>query len=268
DSNLNIVTDETLRLYFLFVNNEKAPLDDIRVRQAINYAINRDQIVDAALEGIGGVSAIGMFPSVFPWTNDALTGYPYNKDKALSLLEEAGITDTDNDGILEYNGEDFQLTIKLYSSRAVMQPSVEIMGIQLEDIGIEVKIQFLESAAIKEDMVSGNYDLAFYSYNSAPNVDPGWFLTQHFDSTSGSMENQWIRYSNDTVNSLLADAEIAMNQSERKGYYDQVQAIIVEQSPEMFIFHEKQQIGQYVEVMGYVLYPNEITFLTKEMYMG
>jgi peptide/nickel transport system substrate-binding protein len=268
DSDLNIVTDETLRLYFLFVNNEKAPLDDIRVRQAINYAINREQIVDAALEGIGGVSAIGMFPSVFPWTNDALTGYPYDKDKALSLLEEAGITDNDNDGILEYNGEDFQLTIELYSSRAVMQPSAEIMGIQLEDIGIDVKIQFLESAAIKEDMVSGNYDLAFYSYNSAQIGDPDRYLTNHFDSTASFMENQWIRYSNDTVNSLLADAEMAMNQSERKGYYDQVQAIIVEQSPEMFIFHERQQVGHYVDVIGYVLYPNEITFLTKEMYMG
>jgi peptide/nickel transport system substrate-binding protein len=268
DSNLNIVTDETLRLYFLFVNNEKAPLDDIRVRQAINYAINREQIVDSALEGIGGVSAIGMFPSVFPWTNDALTGYPYDKDKALSLLEEAGITDNDNDGILEYNGEDFQLTIELYSSRAVMQPSAEIMEIQLRDIGIDVKIQFLESAAIKEDMVSGNYDLAFYSYNSAPIGDPDRFLTNHFDSTAGFMENQWIRYSNDTVNSLLADAEMAMNQSERRGYYDQVQAIIVEQSPEMFIFHERQQVGHYVDVIGYVLYPNEITFLTKEMYMG
>ena len=268
DSDLNIVTGETLRLYFIFVNNAEAPLDDIRVRQAINYAINREQIVDAALEGIGGVSATGMFPSVFPWTNDALTGYPHNKDKALSLLEDVGIADTDNDGILEYNGEDFQLTIKLYTSRATMQPSAEIIEIQLEDIGIDVELQLLESAAIKEDMVSGNYDLAFYSYNSAPLGDPDSYLTKHFDSTAGFMENGWIRYSNDTVNSLLVDAKMAMDQNERKGYYNQVQAIIVEQSPEMFIFHEKQLVGQHVDVIGYVLYPNEITFLTKKMYKG
>jgi peptide/nickel transport system substrate-binding protein len=266
DSDLRIVTDETLRLYFIFVNNAKAPLDDIRVRQAINYAINREQIVDAALEGIGGVPAIGIFPSIFP--NDDLTGYPYNKDKALSLLEEAGIADTDDDGILEYNGEDFQLVIELYTSRATMQPGAEMIEIQLEDIGIDVELQLLESAAIKEDMVSGNFDLAFYSYNSAPIGDPDSFLTKHFDSTAGFMENGWIRYSNDTVNSLLADAKIAMDQSERKGYYDQVQAIIIEQSPEMFIFHEKQLVGQHVDVIGYVLYPNEITFLTKEMYIG
>jgi peptide/nickel transport system substrate-binding protein len=268
DADLDVVTKETMRLYFMFVNTEKPPLDDIRVRQAINYAIDRDEIVDVALEGFGGVPAVGMFPSIFPWTNDNLTGYPYDTDKALSMLAAAGISDIDNDGILEYNGEDFELNIKTYTSRAEMEPSSNVIAIQLEEIGINVEVELLSATVIKEAMTSGDYDLAFYAYGVAPSGDPDYYLTAHFDSTAGSIENSWIRYSNDTVNNLLADARVCMDPDERKDLYDQVQAIIVEESPEMFIFHGKDIVGHHNDVIGYEIYPNEISFLTKDMYMG
>ena len=266
---LAVVSKETLRAYFMFVNTEKAPLDDARVRQAINYAIDRDEVVDVALEGVGGVSAKGVFPSVFPWTNDELVGYPHDQATALSLLEAAGITDSDSDGVLELiSGEDFTLSIMTYTSRAAMQPSVEVIESQLEAIGIDVTIELLGSSAIKADMVDGDYDMAFYSYGVAPSGDPNHYLTAHFDSTAESKENGWTRYSNATVDSLLADARMEMDQTTRKDYYNQAQAIIVEESPEMFIFHEKELVGHHIDVIGYEIYPNEITFLTKNMYIG
>jgi peptide/nickel transport system substrate-binding protein len=268
DSDLDIATKETLRLYFLFVNTEKEPLNDIRVRQAINYAINRDEVVDVALEGVGGVSASGVFPSIFPWANDELDGYLHNQTAARSLLDDAGITDTNNDGKREYDGEDFELTIMTYTTRAAMQPSVEVIETQLEAIGIGVTLELTGSSAVKDAMTDGTYDLAFYSYGVAPSGDPDYFLTHHFDSTAGYKENGWNRYSNDTVNSLLASARIAMNPDVRKSYYDQAQEIIVEESPEMFIFHENELVGYNTKVIGYEIYPNEITFITKNMYIG
>ena len=268
DADLDVVTKETMRLYFMFVNTEKPPLDDIRVRHAINYAINRDEVVDVALEGFGGVPAIGVFPSIFPWTNNELTGYPYDTETALSLLAEAGIIDTDNDGVLEYNGEDFELSIKTYTSRAELEPSSNVIAIQLEEIGINVDVELLSSTVVKEDMTSGEYDLAFYAYGVAPSGDPDYYLTAHFDSTAGLKENGWTRYSNDTVNTLLSDARVCMDPDDRKDLYDQVQAIILEESPEMFIFHGKDIVGQHIDVIGYEIYPNEISILTKDMYMG
>jgi len=266
---LDVVSKETMRAYFMFVNTEKAPLDDVRVRQAINYAIDRDEVVNVALEGVGGVPAKGVFPSIFPWTNDELKGYPNNQAKALELLADAGITDTDSDGVLELSsGEDFTLSIMTYTSRAAMQPSVEVIESQLEDIGIDVTIELLGSSAIKAAMVDGDYDLAFYSYGVAPSGDPDHYLTAHFDSTAGYKENGWTRYSNATVDSLLADARAEMDRAARKDYYDLAQEIIVEESPEMFIFHEKELVGHHIDVVGYEVYPNEITFLTKNMYIG
>ena len=268
DPDLDVVGKETMRVYFMFVNTEKAPLDDVRVRQAINYAIDRDEVVDVALEGVGGVSAKGVFPSIFPWANDELAGYPHNQATALALLEDAGITDIDGDGTLEYDGADFTLNIKTYTSRAAMQPSVEVIQSQLEDIGIVVTTDFTGSGPVKEAMTAGTYDLAFYSYGVAPSGDPDYYLTAHFDSTAGYKENGWTRYSNATVNSLLASAREEMDLDKRKDYYDQAQAIIVEESPEMFIFHEKELVGYDNKVIGYEIYPNEITFLTKNMYIG
>ena len=268
-SNLDVVSKETMRAYFMFVNTEKAPLDDVRVRQAINYAIDRDEVVDVALEGVGGVSARGVFPSIFPWANDELVGYPHNQATALSLLADAGITDIDSDGVLELSsGEDFTLNIMTYTSRAAMQPSVEVIESQLEDIGIDVTIELLGSSAIKAAMVDGTYDMAFYSYGVAPSGDPDYYLTAHFDSTAGYKENGWIRYTNTEVNSLLSSARQEMDLDARKDYCDQAQAIIVEESPEMFIFHEKELVGHDTKVIGYAIYPNEITFLTRNMYIG
>ena len=269
DPYLDVVSKETLRLYFMFVNTEKAPLNDIRVRQAINYAIDREEVVDTALEGVGGVPAKGVFPSIFPWANDELAGYTHNQTKALELLEEAGITDSDGDDVLELSdGEDFTLTIMTYTTRAAMQPSVEVIETELEDIGIDVTLELLGSSAVKEAMTSGDYDMAFYSYGVAPSGDPDYYMTAHFDSTAGYKENGWTRYSNDTVDSLLASARMEMDTEDRKDYYDQAQEIIVEESPEMFIFHEKETVGHHIDVIGYEIYPNEITFLTKDMYIG
>jgi peptide/nickel transport system substrate-binding protein len=269
DPYLDVVSKETLRLYFIFVNTEKAPLDDVRVRQAINYAIDRDEVVDTALEGVGGVPAKGVFPSIFPWTNEELIGYPHNQATALSLLEDAGITDIDSDGTLELNsGEDFELNIKTYTTRAAMEPSTAVIETQLEDIGIDVTVELLGSSAVKEAMTNGDYDLAFYSYGVAPSGDPDCYLTAHFDSTADYKENGWIRYSNAELDSLLASARVEMDWDERKDYYDQAQEIIVEESPEMFIFHEKELVGYNTRVVGYEIYPNEITFLTKDMYIG
>jgi peptide/nickel transport system substrate-binding protein len=270
---LDVVSKETMRAYFMFVNTnpkpERAPLDDIGVRQAINYAIDRDEVVDVALEGVGGVPAKGVFPSIFPWANDELAGYTQNQTKALELLADAGITDSDGDDVLELSsGEDFTLNIMTYTTRAAMQPSVEVIESQLEAIGIDVTVELLGSSAIKAAMVDGEYDMAFYSYGVAPSGDPDYYLTAHFDSTAGYKENGWTRYSNATVDSLLASARTEMDPDDRKDYYDQAQEIIVEESPEMFIFHEKELVGYNTKVIGYEIYPNEITFLTKNMYIG
>jgi peptide/nickel transport system substrate-binding protein len=98
DPSVQIASQAGLRTFFLYVNGKKAPFDDVRVRKALSYVLNRQEIVDTALEGIGGVPAAGIFSASIPWNaNDQITVYDNDQKKALELFEEAGIT-KDSDG--------------------------------------------------------------------------------------------------------------------------------------------------------------------------
>ncbi|MEA2053419.1 MAG: ABC transporter substrate-binding protein [Euryarchaeota archaeon] len=245
--------------------HKKAPLNDVKVRQAINYAINREQIVDTALEGVGGIAAIGVFPSILPWSaNDVLTGYSFNEAKALSLLADCGITDTDGDGWLDYNGEPFELSIKTYTSRPELKPTVEVIEVQLEDIGIKASVETRGSSALKEEVAAGNYDLALWAWGVAPTGDPNYFLSYQFDS-SGKYAG-WTGYNNTEVDGWLDAARTTFDDKTRWDYYKQVQAQILEDSPEIFVFYLNELDGLNTCVKGYVIYPNELTFLTKDIY--
>ncbi|RCV65853.1 peptide/nickel transport system substrate-binding protein [Methanophagales archaeon] len=262
---LDVISKETVRTYLMYVNTKKEPLNDVKVRQAINYAINRDEIVDTALEGVGGVAAIGVFPSIMPWSaNEVLTGYSFNEAKALSLLAEANITDTDSDGVLDYDGKPFEITIKTYTSRPELKPTAEVIVEQLKEIGIKARVETRDSSALKEEVAAGNYDLALWSYGVAPTGDPDYFLSSHFDS-SGKYAG-WARYNNPEVDGWIEAARTTFNDKARWDYYKQVQAQILVDSPEIFVFYQNELIGLNTGVKGYVIYPNEITFLTKDVY--
>nr|QNO57355.1 HTH-type transcriptional regulator SgrR [Methanosarcinales archaeon ANME-1 ERB7] len=264
-SDLDVISKETVRTYFMYVNTEKEPLNDVRVRQAINYAINRDEIVETALEGVGGVAAKSVFPSVMPWSaNDDLVGYPHNQTEALALLADCGITDTDGDGVLDYDGSPFEITIKTYTSRAELKPTAEVIVEQLKEIGIKASVETRDSSTLKEEVAAGNYDLALWSWGVAPTGDPDYFLSYHFDS-SGKYAG-WAGYNNPEVDGWIEAARTTFDDKARWDYYKQVQAQILEDSPKIFVFYQNELVGLNTGVKGYVIYPNEITFLTKDIY--
>ena len=261
---IDTVNEETMRTAFMYVNTNKEPLDDVRVIQAISYAIDREQVVNAALEGFGGTPAIGMFPSNFMWSfNEGLEPYHHDKEKALQLLKEAGIEDRTGDGTLEYEGEPFTLDIKTYSARPELRPSAEVMAIQLNSIGIESKAITLESGALSADMNNGDYDLALYAWGIAPTGDPDYFLTQHFES--GNTYSEWTGYSNPDVDEWLSIARTNPDEDVRMEYYNKVQQQVHEDCPELFVFYYKKTVGLSSGVDGFILYPNEITFLTNRI---
>lgn len=260
--NTKMVSKETMRTYFMFVNTEKSPLDKPEVRQAINYAINREELVDTALEGVAGVPAKGFWPSNYPWSaNDEIEGYPFDQEKAKALLESAGLV-WDGEAWL-YDGEPFELSIKTYTSRPANVPSAEVIAVQLEDIGIKTTVEPLESAAIKADMSDGNYDLALYAYGVASNGDPNCFVSQQFLSTG--TEAGWTRYSG--LDDLIEEGKTTLDQDGRQNIYTDIQEQVVEDSPEMYLFYDKLLVGLNDRVEGFEIYPNEITILTKDVYV-
>ncbi len=266
DSGLEVLDRESLRNYFMYVNTRKAPLSDVKVRQALNYAINRQELVDTALEGIGGVPAKGVFPDSLPWSaNDELEGYAYDLEKARELLAEAGISDTDGDGLLDYQGEPLNLTIKTYTKRAELKPSAEVVAVQLQSLGIKSQVQILESGALSADLKDGNYDLALYAWNTAPTGDPDYFLSKHFES-AGS-EAAYTGYSDTEVDEWLESGRTTFDPEERKEYYSKVQEKVLEDSPDIFLFYLNELVGVNGKVSGFEIYPSEVSFLTTDISM-
>ncbi len=263
DPDTKIVSKETMRTYFMFVNTEKPPLDKVEVRQAINYAINREELVDTALEGVAGVPAKSFWPTIYPWSaNEELEGYPFDPDKAKDLLEDAGLS-WDGEAWL-YDGEPFEITINTYTSRPANVPSAEVIAVQLENIGIKTTVKPLQSAAIKADMSDGNYDLALYAYGVAANGDPNYFVSQQFLSTG--KEAGWTRYSG--IDDLIEEGITTLDQDDRMDIYTDIQEQVLEDSPEMYLFYDKLLVGVNDRVKGFEIYPNEITILTKDVYIA
>lgn len=266
NTDYTVYSNETLRTYFLYINMKKAPLDDVRVRQALNYALDRQQIVDTALEGVGGTPAKSIFPSVMNWSiNDKINAVSRDEQKAKELLTEAGFSDVDADGWLEYNEKPFELNIKTYTKRPQLKPAAEVIETQFESIGIKTSVTILESGALETDMDNGNYDLSLYAWAVAPTGDPDYILSKHFESTES--EAQKTGYSNPQVDEWLEAGRQTMDTAQRKEYYDKVQTQVMEECPELFVFYQNSLIGANTKVGGLKQFPNDISFLTKDIYI-
>jgi peptide/nickel transport system substrate-binding protein len=133
---VQIVQQPTTRLCFLFVRVSDGPLADSLIRQALNYALDREEIVQAVLAGQGGTVAASVFPAILPWVNQNLHAYPYNAQKAAQLLAQAGLEDKDGDGMLELHGHPLVLNIWTYEGRAALKPALELMQAQLKRVGV------------------------------------------------------------------------------------------------------------------------------------
>ena len=263
NSATKVVSKDTMRTYFMFVNTAKPPLDKVEVRQAISYAIDRQEIVDSALEGVAGTAAKGFWPSNYPWSaNDDLAGYSYDPDKAKELLEDAGLT-WSGDAWL-YEGEPFELSIITYTSRPANKPSAEIIASQLERIGIKTKVETLESAALRSAMSEGTYDLCLYAYGVATNGDPDYFVTQQFLSTG--TEAGYTRYSG--IDDLIEAGRTTLDQEDREEIYTDIQEQVLEDSPEIYLFYDKMLVGIGEGVEGFEIYPSEMPVLTENVYVA
>lgn len=263
DPATKVVSKDTMRTYFMFVNTAKPPLDKMELRQAISYAIDRQELVDTALEGVAGTPAKSFWPSNYPWSsNDDLEGYPYDPDKVKELLEDAGLTWSDDTWL--YEGEPFELSIITYTSRPANKPSAEMIAAQLERIGIKTKVETLEAAAIRSAMSDGSYDLSLYAYGVATNGDPDYFVSQQFLSTG--IEAGYTRYSG--IDDLIEKGRTTHDKEEREGIYRDIQERVLQDSPEIFLFYDRMLVGISERVEGFEIYPSEMPVLTEDVYVA
>lgn len=217
---------------YLGFNLKHAPFDDKRVRQAINYALDKQEIIDGVLLGLGKPVASPYKPGT-RWENPNLKPYPYDPQKALALLKEAGFADHDGDGVLDRDGKPLAFEILVNQNKQRSMAAVLIQR-RLKEIGIDVKIRVLEWASFLGRYIKpGNFDVVILGWSLS--LDPDQFSIWHSSQNQPGQFN-FINYSNKQVDKLLEQGRLEMNPDKRQKIYHQFAKILLDDSPIVYLF--------------------------------
>lgn len=173
----------------LSMNNQRAPFDDVRVRQAVMFAIDRQAVIDTALEGYGTDTGGVPVPPTDPWYEKS-TMYPYDPDRARALLEEAGAEGT-------------RITMSI-PSLPYAQAASEILYSQLRDVGFDPVIESTEFPAVWLAQVMGQKD---YDMSLIAHVEPR-------DIPTLFSPNYYLGFDDTETQALLAEADSSANEVE------------------------------------------------------
>lgn len=218
---------------FLGYNLRNPKFADKRVRQAISYAINKDEIIRGVLLGLGKPATGPYKPGTWPYNPNVKT-YSYDPAKAKELLAQAGWRDANGDGVLERNGEPFVFEIITNQGNEVRAKCAEIIQRRLAEVGITVKIRVLEWAAFVNDFINKRKFAATILGWTIP-LDPDGYDVWH-SSKTGPDELNFISFKNSEVDALLEAGRSTFDMRERKRFYDRIQEILAEEQPYTFLY--------------------------------
>lgn len=218
---------------YLGYNLKKPLFADKRVRQAISYAINKEEIIQGILLGLGKPATGPFKPGTWAY-NQNVTTFSYNPRKSRELLAEAGWKDTKANGVLEKDGQPFIFEIITNQGNEVRAKCAEIIQKRLAEIGITVKIRVLEWAAFVNDFINKRkFDATILGWTIP--LDPDLYDVWH-SSKIAPEELNFISYKNSEVDLLLEKGRSTFDQKERKKYYDRIQEILAEEQPYTFLY--------------------------------
>ncbi len=217
---------------YLGFNLKRKPFDDLRVRQAINYAINKQELIDGVLLGLGEPVSSPYKPGT-RWTNPELKPYPYDAHKAIALLKEAGYADHDGDGILDKDGQ--PLTFEMLTNQNKQREmSAVLIQRRLKEIGIDARIRVLEWASfIGRFIKTGEFDAVVLGWSLS--LDPDQYSIWHSSQQAPGQFN-FLGYSNPQVDRLLEQGRLELDIEKRTKIYHEFARHLLEDSPIVYLY--------------------------------
>lgn len=218
---------------YIGFNLSDPKFSDLRVRRAINYAIDKSEIIEGVLLGLGRVST-GPFPPQSWAYNKEVVPVPYDPKKARELLAEAGWQDSDGDGWLDKEEQVFEFTIITNQGNEQRKQAGEIIQRRLADVGIKVKLKIVEwSAFISEFIDKRRFEAVLLGWMLSQ--DPDYFDIWH-SSKTGEGEFNFLGYNNPEVDKLLGQGRRVFAEEERKKIYHKIHKILYEEQPCIFLY--------------------------------
>jgi peptide/nickel transport system substrate-binding protein len=206
---------------------------DIGVRQAMNYAVDKDLIVEAVYGG-RAVPLPGPLSPFNNFVNKDLAPYPYDPEQALELLAEAGWTDSDGDGILDKGGQPFAFTLDTLED---WRPLAEAVASMYRDIGIDASVRFWEYSVVKDQLLACERQAYLDDWGDSAFDPVGHFEAKWHTFVEGEPygRGNFMCYSNARVDELIKAGETEADPAARQQIYDEAQQIIYEEAPAVFL---------------------------------
>jgi peptide/nickel transport system substrate-binding protein len=226
DPDIVVKTALGTRPYWMEMNVNRPPFDDVRVRRAMNYAIDTSLIVAAFLGGRGKVLS-GPLSPYNHFTDQTLEPYGYNPFLAVNLLAEAG-----------YTAEDLSFMI---DCREGEREYAEAVAAQLRGLGMRVTVKVWDYSELKSLLLAGER-MAYVggwgdsAFDPVGHFEAKWHSASDAGSVGGYGRGNFSTYRNLRVDALIKAAEIEPDEAQRRQLYAEAQAILYDEAPAVFLF--------------------------------
>jgi peptide/nickel transport system substrate-binding protein len=218
---------------YLGFNLKDPRFADRRVRLAFAHAINKQELLDGVVLGLGR-EATGPFRPGTWADNPKVQAVPYDPKKAAALLAEAGWTRRNDGGLLVKDGKPFTFELLTNQGNDERKKIAEIVQASLRDLGVGVDIRILEWAALlKEHVKKRNFDAMVLGWGTG--ADPDQFVVWH-SSQSGPDDLNHISYKNPEVDALLESGRSSCVQADRARFYHRLHEVLAEDQPLVFLY--------------------------------
>lgn len=238
------------RIYIGLTQYNNPALQDKRVRQALNYAVDFDAISAALLNGAGKRAGTNVNP---PWQNAEVTPYPFDVAKAKSLLAEAGWTDSDGNGFVDKDGQELKLTFDSPNGRYIKDLDISQAVAQfLMDAGVNVEVAPQEWSNYVTKLDAKKLDDIFM-IGSGSNFE-GQADISDLEKESSS---NYVGWSNDKFQELFTQLQGELDMEKRAQILDEMQVLVKDEAPYIFLYMQVAFFGVSNRLADWQPYPNE-----------
>ncbi|MEM1985549.1 MAG: ABC transporter substrate-binding protein [Nitrososphaeria archaeon] len=256
---VKLAINPSTRVMTVNINTQRGPLKDVRVRQALNYAVDKEALIKNVLFNLATLADSPVYPAFFGYSPQKV--YEYNPEKAKQLLAEAGYP----------NG--FKVTLMVPTGRYIFDRQVgEALQSYLSKVGVTVELYTPDWPTFVQSLIGQNYtstpwELCYVGYGmTTPDADAVLYSVFHSSQWAPGKFNTMF-YKNEEVDKLLDDARREVDENKRLQMYAQAQNIIWNECPWIFLYFQNFVLAHSDKVHGLIVYPYE-TFDIRQVYVA
>ncbi|MBQ4552260.1 MAG: ABC transporter substrate-binding protein [Clostridia bacterium] len=232
----------TTQLETLMMNNRSVELEDVRVRQAIRYMINMDDLVENVYYDMVTRTDTPLIPGTWTYLSGADHLQEYNKQKAIELLDASGWVDGDDEDLVRekvIDGKKRNLHLRFYvyeeQENSVRVEIADRIAERLLEVGVECNVETLTFADAKARLKAGNFDLAIAAFNMDTAPDPGFMLI------SGNTAN-YMRYNSSKMDELFKKLRKSLDFNAYSQTLQEIQQLFWEDCPFVCLYYRNGSI--------------------------